>query len=133
MSRFGHDPEETNEMVTERCWQCHDEVLVDAYEPRADGPYVCDKCFRETMSRATRLPVAAAPARPAIYADLLECSERAVQDAMGDFKAALANAKSVSEALALHHRIQALYLGLSALSTLALEKADALCDVQRSA
>lgn len=137
MSRFGFEPDETNDFVICECRQCHSDVLYSPDEPIPDGPHVCDRCIRETVNREHermgRLPKTARMAEPAIYADLLECSERAVRDALEDFKRALANARTVNDALVLHHRLQALYLGIDQLSVLALEKADALCDVQRSA
>lgn len=62
-----------------------------------------------------------------MYADALQHDERNVLDALENFRDALKQAKTVNEALVLHHRLDRLYHGLDALTGEALDIANALC------
>lgn len=54
-----HDSDiDRDDYLTDTCRQCHETVVVDADEPRPDGPFVCDSCIRETVNRAAAQPPA---------------------------------------------------------------------------
>lgn len=57
MSRYTDIEDRFDESLTERCRQCGETVAVRADEPRPDGPFVCDRCVRETINRAARSPL----------------------------------------------------------------------------
>lgn len=61
-----------------------------------------------------------------LYADTVQCSERAILDAVTDLYVAVAKCETVTEVLALKQRISALWLVMDVLDHSVLMKADLL-------
>lgn len=65
-----------------------------------------------------------------MYRDSLQYSERAILEAVSDFRVAIQQATSVEEALCCYQRLRAVVDELSAAELFALERADTLCGVE---
>ena len=119
------NPYDDNDYLLVTCRQCKEDVRLDADEPLADGPYVCDACIRETIQREVTTP------ERVVYADKVQPCERAILENITDLAQQVQACQTPAEALALSGRISALWLAMDALDLEALRRADDILKGQK--